>query len=281
MAATNFMKYVKDGGGRHSGDVVDIAVEQIEIEEGFNPRINDDRVTEHIRSIADSIIAKGFLRTEVLSVRFKDGHVFVRDGHCRLAAVRLAISEGEAIVTLPCIPLPKGADEVDEAFQVLTTQTKLPLTPLEWATQIKRLMTLGQSEAQIASRIGKRKDFIDRMLDLAGAAPEVREAVQAGQISPTEAVKVVRRRGSEAGQVIQAAVKQANAEGRSRARPRDVEKVTQPKERPPSIRGLAEAVVIAYRHLALSDDSNAMESLWCAIDVLAERFPETAKQTAD
>src|ERR1700677_1218138 len=90
-----FLDYIKASGGRHSGDLFDIAVAQIEVEEGFNPREETDPdVILHVREIANSILSGGFDRDETLKIRYVGGHVYVRDGHCRLWATRLAISEG-------------------------------------------------------------------------------------------------------------------------------------------------------------------------------------------
>jgi len=58
------------------------------------------------------------------------------------------------------------------------------------------------------------------MIQLAEANSDVHQAVNAGQISGTAALKMVKQHGSRAGAVIQAGLEQAKAEGKEKVTPR-------------------------------------------------------------
>lgn len=262
-------EFVKASGGT-VGETLLLPPSVIEVEEGFNPRERTPELEAHIREIADSILADGFDPTQHLIIKYTGDRVVVRDGHCRLEAVRLAVSEGAIVQRVPCDPMPGGGDEVDDSYLVLSTQTKKPLTPLEYAAQIRRLIRQGQTEPEIAARLGKPAAVIRRALDLAGAPVEVREAVAAKQISPTEAVNAVRRNGERAGTVVRAAVDHARAAGRERARPRDVREVTKPRVEPISLCSLAMAVVRTW-------ETGEARALDLAIGALAKHLGPLAK----
>lgn len=253
--------FVKVGGGVVAEKYL-IPPSMIKVEAGFNPRLPGPELTAHIRDLANSILEKGYDQTETMKIKFTGSEIWVRDGHCRLEAIALATSEGAIVETVACVPLLKGSDAIDENYQVLTTQTKKTLSPIEWGIQLKKLLAQGQTEKAISARLGKPRDFVDRMLELAGAEPEIKDAVHAGQIAPTEAVNVIRRNGANAGPVIKAAVAHARSEGRERARPRDVEAVTKPRDVPVSLCSLATTAVRAWRDSADTLDFQvAMEAL--------------------
>lgn len=112
------------------------------------------------------------------------------------------------------------------------------------------------------------------MLMLMAAEPDVRHAVVNGHISASEAVKVVKGSGERAGTVIGQAVALANAEGRDKARPRDVERVCAPREARPSVHSLAEVFAKLWKEYVEEDwDRTPIpQELYDAANALAARF---------
>lgn len=253
--------FVKANGGT-IGETLWLPPDLIEIEPGFNPRERTPELDAHIREIADSILADGYDTTQHLIVKYTGERVLVRDGHCRLEAVRLAISEGATVARLPLDPMPGASNEIDDSYLVLSTQTKKPLTPLEYAAQVRRLIRQGQTEAEIARRLGQPLAKLRRAIELAEAPAEVRQLVRDERISPSEAVNVVRRNGVSAGAVMDRAAQHARSEGRERIRPRDVAAVERPRTEPVSLCSL---VVTALREWHAGEESLdfqiAMEAL--------------------
>ena len=237
-----FKEFASRNGGSLN-ELVSLPPSIIQVEPGFNPRLDDERTQQHIRELANSIIASGYDQTQVIVVRWVNDQVFVRDGHCRLAAIKLAAEEGTIIERVPVKPMEKGADEADEAFAVLTTQNKLPLSPFEFATQVKKLISYGKTEAEIARRLGKSRTFIDNALMLAGSAREIREDVIAGTISSTEAVKVIRAHRDKAVEVIADAKEIVRKEGKTRVTASAIERAAAPRTERVSLATLATRLI--------------------------------------
>lgn len=229
--------------------VADIFARPIELidPDPFNSRDIDSPVArEDIEEIARSILTRGFDPDRALLVRkLPSGRWMVTDGHKRRRAVLRAIELGAKIATVPCRSEERGTN--DEARAILRLRAPgRELSPLEAATDIRRLMGWGWSDAKIAAELGKKPDWIARCLDLAAAPIEVRAAVRDQQISPTEARRVVKEHGSNAGAIIARSVDHARTEGRSRARPRDIAAVMKPRTDPVSLPTLVVAMFRAH-----------------------------------
>lgn len=275
------LKQFAAANGGSLNELTSLPPSLIEVEPDFNPRDMDSpEVIAHVRSIADSIKANGYDQNEIMVIRWTGERAFVRDGHCRLAAVALAASEGTATERVPVQPMARGTNEIDDAYKVLTTQTKLPLTSAGWTIQIKKLIASGQSEHEIAKRLGKPESFVTRLLDLAEAPAEVRTAVANGHVSITEAANVLREHGAEqAGAILTRATEAAKARGKTRATARDVAAVTRPRTEPISITSLAETAALAWMEW---DGTGALPlSVGNAMDALATRFKPKPKSVAE
>ena len=238
--------FVKQSGGT-IGETLWLPPAAFEVEPDFNPRERTPELEAHIREIANSILADGFDPTQHLVVRYTGERVLVRDGRCRLEAIALANKERPGcVVRVPLDPMPGNSNELDDAYLVLSTQTKKPLTATEYAAQVRRLLRSGQTEAEVAARLGKKIDALRRLMDLAGAPREIRDAVSRNELSQTEAVNLVRREGERAPEVIAKAREHAAARGSKAVRPRDIDAVTRRPSKP-SIKSRAETIGRIWR----------------------------------
>ena len=254
--------FVKQSGGT-IGETLWLPPAAFEVEPDFNPRERTPELEAHIREIANSILADGFDPTQHLVVRYTGERVLVRDGRCRLEAIALANKERPGcVVRVPLDPMPGNSNELDDAYLVLSTQTKKPLTATEYAAQVRRLLRSGQTEAEVAARLGKKIDALRRLMDLAGAPREIRDAVSRNELSQTEAVNLVRREGERAPEVIAKAREHAAARGSKAVRPRDIAAVEKPRTEGVSLCSLAVAVVWAWRrHAGTSHVDQAIAAL--------------------
>ena len=189
----------------------------IKVKDGLNARdMNDPETAAHIEWLAASIAEIGVRHP--LEVYSEGRDVYVVHGHCRLAATTLAISRGADIKTVPCVPEPRGTNEVDRILNQNTDNSGKSLTPLEAGKNIKRAKALGWSVSDIAKKLGRSVSYVTAALDFQAAPAEVHEAVKAGEISATLAAATLKREGVEAGtKVIREAVETAKAEGRTKA----------------------------------------------------------------
>lgn len=200
-------------------DVYLIDPRVLEIKGGWNCRdLSEPTNKAHVLELKASIIELGVLTP--LVVFKEDNHIYVSDGHCRLAATLLAINEGAAIASVPVKTEGRAANEADYVLrQILDGK---PKTAFELGAVCKRLLGFGWTVEQIAARSGKSTSAINASLDLQGATPEVQRLVASGRVSASEAVKVVRKEGSNAAKVLNDAVDHATQRGATKATARDI-----------------------------------------------------------
>jgi ParB-like chromosome segregation protein Spo0J len=194
----------------------------LEVKEGFNARpLSSDHVDEMALAQRNGAVFPP------LEVEVEDGHIYVVDGHHRRAASLKNIAEGYDIKSLDVRHF-RGND-ADRVAHLITSASGLPLTPLQLGVQYRKLMGFGWPEAQIAARAGKSSQHVKDMVQLAEANSDVHQAVNAGLISGTAALKMVKQHGSKAGAVIQEGLEQAKAEGKEKVTPRALARRSSPK----------------------------------------------------
>lgn len=179
-------------------DMLTLPVHLFHTDPAFNVRIACDDLTAHIHELADGIKNNGFRRDKPLLVRMVEDRAIVVDGHCRLAAVQLAINEGAEIKGIPCIIEPKGTNDADRTLALLTANAGRALQPLEEAAAVMRLISFGWSEADIARKRGKSKQWVCNLLTLNSAPEPIRQAVINGEVSATQATKMTRESPKQA-----------------------------------------------------------------------------------
>jgi ParB-like chromosome segregation protein Spo0J len=185
----------------------------LEAEEGDNIRpLNMDHVAEM------SLAYRSGAVFPPLDVMVEDGRIKVIDGFHRRAAALDAIAKGAPVRALECRQF-RGND-ADRVAHMITSSGGLPLTPLQRGVQYRKLIGFGWTEKQIADRVGKSAQHVQDMLVLAEANSDVHKAINAGKVSGTTAVKLVKEHGSKAGQVIRDGLEQAQASGKAKVTPR-------------------------------------------------------------
>lgn len=203
----------------------------LEVEEGFNARpLNPDHVNEMALAQRNGAVFPP------LEVRVEDGHIFIVDGHHRHAASMQNIAAGFDIKSLDVRHF-RGND-ADRVAHMITSASGLPLTPLQLGVQYRKLIGYGWTEPQIANRRGKSVQHVKDMIQLAEANSDVHQAVTAGLISGTAALKMVKQHGSKAGAVIQEGLEEAKAQGKDKVTPkglpRRAAKTTKPTQEKPT-----------------------------------------------
>lgn len=167
----------------------------LEVEEGFNARPLD---LEHVASISLDAIAAG---AEVLSLE------------CRQF---------------------RGND-ADRVAHMITSQSGLPMTPLQLGRQYRKLVGFGWAEKAIADRVGKTPQHVGQLLALSEMNSDVQAAVDAGTVSASNAIKIVKTHGDKAGEVIADVVHTAQLAGKKKATAKHIDGAT-PKNLPDAIR---------------------------------------------
>ncbi len=196
-------------------DLFMLAPEIIQEEPGWNVRRATPDLEAHIRQLADSIREIGV--QEPVTVYLKGEIPVLTNGHCRLAAVRLAISEGAEIKAIPARAEERYANDADRVLGMITRNSGRPLAPLEQAEVLKRLLSFGWSEAEVAKKTGWSITHVKNLLLLVAAPEKVRGMVAQGTVSARHAVETLRKEGESAQGVLAQAVATAQAAGAKRA----------------------------------------------------------------
>ena len=218
-------KALMSGLASTKGGLIWVMVEDLLVLEGFNPRTPSDKLKAHIRALADSIKENGFFEHKPIScmgaLRGKKPVLYVHDGHCRLEAVKLAISEGAEINELPVVIKDRSCSEEEVLVGMVNSNDQgLEFSVLELAIVCRRLRGFGWDTARIASKITKTVDYVAKLLILAGAPQPIRVMVEQGLVSAALATNALVRHGEQAVAVLQQGIDTAKAQGQSKLTPR-------------------------------------------------------------
>jgi ParB-like chromosome segregation protein Spo0J len=220
------VKQAMQGAGARSADLYKVPISQLHVMPNFNVREQGPRLEAHIRWLADSMKAEGYYPNSALDVYVANEGggkeiIYVVDGHCRLAAVKLAIAEGAEIDALPAIIVSKGTSMEDLNVRILRRASGLPLLPLEQGIPCKRLSNFGWDTAMIAERTGFSAQKVDELLLLMAAPADVRQMVRDKKVTAKEAVHQLKENGSSAVQTLLAMQDTAKARGHKAVTARD------------------------------------------------------------
>lgn len=214
------IKGAMQAAGASKRDLWFVPRSQIRVIPGFNVRIENAAYHTHIRALADSITSEGFKPEHPLAGYVaregEDSVIYLNDGHCRLAGVDLAISEGLEIDLLPVVVSTKARDLEDITVGLVRSNAGKPLESLEKAAVCKRLVGFGWDESRIAKRLGFTENYVRDLLTLIGAPAKVRELVASDQISATAALKAMATHGDKVITKIEEGLQMAKAAGKSR-----------------------------------------------------------------
>lgn len=214
---------VKDAmkeAGAGSSDLWKVPPEALHVLPNFNARVRNAEYEAHIRDLADSMKVNGFKQDKPLSgyVAVEDGvqKIYITDGHSRLEAVNLAISEGAAIPRVPVVVAQSGASIEDLTVALVTSNNGKPLSPYETGIVCKRLMAFGWEIPEIAARLTISDQHVRNLLSLMGAPVEIRQMVMEDRIAASQAIEIIGKHGDKALEVIQGAQERAAAKGKAK-----------------------------------------------------------------
>lgn len=200
-------------------DVYKLAPSDLHIKEGWNTRdITTPENVEHIEQLSKSIAEIGV--REPLKVVWEDNKAYITNGHCRYHAIMLAIKNGSEIKSVPVLVEDRHANEADRIFTQIASNSGKPFTQLEQAKVFKKLLDLGWSQKDVASKSGLSGGRISQILELLTLPEPIKAMVANGQVSASMAVQTVKTDGEKAIEKLATAVTTANADGKTRAMPK-------------------------------------------------------------
>jgi ParB/RepB/Spo0J family partition protein len=186
-------------------DMFNIDPRIIEIEPGYNVR---DLGTPSARAALD--ILKGSISEiglkQPLQVRRDGARIVLVQGHRRLTCVMELIEDGTCdFKSVPCFLEDRHTSVEERTLDLITSNSGEPLTPLERAEAVKRLVSgFGWTTAQVAAKLGVTYQSVHNWLTVASAPESLKVEIRAGTLSASTATDLVRKHGDEAGNALKA-----------------------------------------------------------------------------
>lgn len=180
------------------GDAIRVQLSAIKVVDGFNVRISDDELREHIAAIAGAISVGLPIPPVEVWVNPENGDIELVDGHCRIQAYG-AYAETATDFDGYVSAVKFEGNPFQRKMRIASSNKQLKLKPIELGKlYLHARDELGASRAAIAAEAGMSLAHVDQHILLASGAEEVHQAVENGDISATEAVKLVRDHGADA-----------------------------------------------------------------------------------
>jgi ParB family chromosome partitioning protein len=180
------------------GDAIRVNINAIKVIDGFNVRIDDDELREHVASIAGALTANLPIPPIEVWVNPETGDIELVDGHCRFHAYQQyaeMTDDFDGYISAVKFDGTPG----QRRMRIASSNKQLKLKPVELGRLYIDARDIdGLSRQEIAAEAGMSLAHVDQMIKFAGGAEPVHQAVDRGEISATEAVKLIRDFGDEA-----------------------------------------------------------------------------------
>ena len=188
----------KNNAAAKRGDAIRVHIDAIKIVDGFNVRIDDDELREHVAGIAGALAAKLPIPPVEVWVNPESGDIELVDGHCRYHAYRQIAKTSTDFDGYISAVMFEGTPG-QRKMRIASSNKQLKLKPIELGRlYLSARDDYGMSRQEIAAEAGMSLGHVDQMILLVSAKPEVLKAVERGEISATEATKLARDHGDDA-----------------------------------------------------------------------------------
>jgi len=196
----------------------------------YNTRdMNSASTVAHIREMADSIKVNGNELFPPATICQEGDRVFIINGWCRRRAHIIAMEEGAPVKGIACLFTTRKKPE-DVTLGILTSNDGLPLTALEKAKAVNRLIAFSWNPADIAAKTGWSVTTVNNLIALHDAPDEIIDMVNSGQVSATLATKLVKEKGCDGAlDVLKDAVEVSKQAGKSKATAKDLSNIAAKK----------------------------------------------------
>lgn len=188
----------KENPAAKRGDSIRVNINAITVVDGFNVRINDDELREHVAGIAGALAANLPVPPIEVWTNPDTGVIELVDGHCRYNAY-LQYAEFTPKFDGYIDAVKFDGTPFQRKMRIASSNKQLKLKPVELGRlYIDARDNLGATRQEIAAEAGMSLAHVDQMIKLAGGSEEIHQAVGDGVISATDAVKLIRDHGDDA-----------------------------------------------------------------------------------
>ena len=189
-------------------------------DENKNPRIEYGDIEELMLSIVENGIRNPLKGYE------KDGKIILKDGHRRMRAVNLALERGKKIERVPVIVEKRAMNDEERTLEYIIYNDGKPLTMMEQAEVIRRLMNFGWKVTDVVKKTGKARGYIENLILLNQSPMKVQHYIQEGKISAHTVIQIMQAVKGDAEKAlmeVEVAIQKAKDSGKEKATPKHVE----------------------------------------------------------
>ncbi len=206
----------KENPAAKRGDSIRVSLSAITVVDGFNVRISDDELREHVAGIAGALAANLPVPPIEVWTNPDTGVIELVDGHCRYNAyLQYAESAPKFDGYIDAVKF--EGTPFQRKMRIASSNKQLKLKPIELGRlYIHARDVLGASRQEIAAEAGMSLAHVDQAILLASASNEVILAVERGDISATEATKLARDHGADAPAELERRKEAAKEAGKDR-----------------------------------------------------------------
>ncbi|EKS6736916.1 chromosome partitioning protein ParB [Enterobacter ludwigii] len=178
-----------------------IHLDDIHVKPGFNKRLDDERTRQADDELFQFLMNGGSVPPlEVISR--DEGGVWIVEGHRRHRCYERCREAGKPVNKIHIVQF--VGDDKERLARILTSNNQLSLSELEQAAVVKELASaFNQTVAEIAALVNKSEPTVRNLLTLAGANHDVKQKVQAGEVTAGAAIERVKEFGEKAGEVLE------------------------------------------------------------------------------
>ena len=258
----------KNNSAAKRGDSIRVNIDAIKVIDGFNVRIDDDELREHVASIAGALTANLPIPPIEVWVNPETGDIELVDGHCRFHAYQQyaeMTSDFDGYISAVKFEGTPG----QRRMRIASSNKQLKLKPVELGRLYIDARDIdGLSRQEIAAEAGMSLAHVDQMiLFAAGGSREIHEAVDRKEISATEATKLIRDHGVDAPAELERRKEAAKEIGKDKV----TAKVAAPKKASapsrPRIDMVVSAAVVLVNTMSLATKQLCEESVE-SVDVM-------------
>lgn len=179
-------------------DIFFVPFSALKIKPDFNIRYDYGDIEELARSIETHGV-----RVPLHGTYDTDGY-WISDGFRRYRALEILNKQGKAKdIKIPILPEPKGTNDESRLLDMFTKNSGKPLTPLEQAEGVKRLVAYGWNTKKMSDTLNKSTVYIAKLVTLGNAPQEIKNLIINNTLSSTFAIDLLRGEPQKINEVLE------------------------------------------------------------------------------
>lgn len=183
------------------GERLWFAPDVIKIDPAYNLRdLGTPDATDALEVLAASLQESG-MRVPLL-VRLEGEDCVLVQGHRRLTAIQMLIARGTPWELVECVAEEKKRSTEDRTLDLFLSNDGEPLTEMEKAEGVRRLIQYGWDHAKIAKKLGRTPSYVSALVGYERMPEQVKDLVREGSVSASTAARTLQSEGDVNGAAV-------------------------------------------------------------------------------